>query len=84
MTGGTINVTGQNASAFGIAGNANITVSGGSINVGVDAGYTGYGFMFQHDQAPEVAVQLNDGIVTLNGSNNLLTNAPGRVNVISE
>ena len=84
MTGGTINVTGQDASAFGIAGNANITVSGGSINVGVDAGYVGYGFNFQYDEAPEVAVQVKDGIVTLNGDNNVLTNAPGRVNVISE
>ncbi|MBQ9557995.1 MAG: hypothetical protein IJU94_05245 [Clostridia bacterium] len=85
MTGGAINVTGQNASAFVIAGNADITVSGGSISVGVDTGYEGCGFNFElSDSAYGIAVQLKDGIVTLNGDNNVLTNAPGRVTVVSE
>ena len=86
MTGGTINVTGKDAAAFGVAGRADINVSGGSIDVNADAGHAGYGFSFNPrfaDQAYGV-VQLKDGVVMLHGDNNILTNAPARVNVVSD
>lgn len=86
MTGGTINVTGKSASAFGVAGKADISISGGSIDVNVDAGHSGYGFNFNPQFADQAygVVQLKDGVVTLHGNNNYLTNAAARVNVVSE
>lgn len=84
MTGGIINVSGKDAAAFGIAKKADINITGGSINVGVDDGYEGYAFIFQYpSNTNDGIVNVKDGVVNLQGTNNVLTNGSERVNVIS-
>lgn len=83
MNGGTINVTGKDACAIAVAGSSalsNVDVSGGTINVNVDSGYTGLGFTFESPNASCGAVQVKKGVVNLHGDNNKLTDVPARVN----
>ena len=82
MTGGTINVTGKGVAAFGIAKKANVNVTGGEINIDVDEGYEGYGFVFQYPYTSYGSVNVKSGIVNLvNDDRDFLTDTSARVNI---
>ncbi len=82
MTGGTINVTGKGVAAFGIAKKANVNVTGGEINIDVDEGYEGYGFVFQYPYTSYGSVNVKSSIVNLvNDNRDFLTDTSARVNI---